>query len=115
MSERQCPEATHIVRGHIREVYTAERESDPGHVDTMYVIEVIVDKVDKGKGLSTDKPLYVRGWKSKLRPAGFDGPTGQNTIPRPFDRVWVYFRADRDGGYDLLEPNGIEIFLEKKA
>jgi hypothetical protein len=43
------------------------------------------------------------------------GPAGQTTIPRVGDAVWVYFRLNRDGGYDLIVPDGIQVFRETKA
>jgi hypothetical protein len=142
MPERQQPEATHIVRGRVIQVYTAEERTVAGKADTPCLVEVAVDKVDKGNGPSTDRPLYVRGWKSKILMDLFDrtvpvptppppavpppplsdrtvitsvpAPTGETRRAFKLDafrgRIWVYFRANRDGGYDLLEPKGIERF-----
>jgi hypothetical protein len=130
MPERQRSEATHIVRGWVHRVYTGEERTVAGKTDTPCLVEVAVNKVDKGKGPSTDRPLYVRGWKSKIPQILFDrtititvlAPPGGPTTERQqtfkeegyHGPVWVYFRANRDGGYDLLEPNGIEIFSVTK-
>jgi hypothetical protein len=32
-------------------------------------------------------------------------------IPEVGDAVWAYFRLRRDGGYDLIVPGGIEVFV----
>jgi hypothetical protein len=115
MPERQREDATHIVRGHVKAVYSAERQMSVEQIDTMYLIEIEVNRLDKGNGPKVDEPLYVRCWKSKDRPGGFKGPAGQTAIPRVGDAVWVYFRLNRDGGYDLIEPDGIQVFRETKA
>ena len=106
--ERRNEEATHIVRGRVKVVYSAEKQTAPGHVDNIYVFEIKVDRVDKGKGPKADEPLYVRCWKSKKRPPGFTGPTGQTMIPKADEHVFLYFKLNRDGGYDLINLQGTQ-------
>jgi hypothetical protein len=106
--EGRNEEATHIVCGRVKTVYSAERQTAPGHVDSIYVLEVRVERVDKGKGPKVDEPLYVRSWKSKKRPPGFTGPTGQTMIPKADEYVFLYFNLNRDGGYDLINLQGTQ-------
>jgi hypothetical protein len=113
--QRRNEEATHIVRGRVKAVYSAEKETAPSYVDTIYVFEIKVDRVDKGKGPKADEPLYVRCWKSKKRPPGSTGPTGQTVIPKVDDYIFLYFKLNRDGGYDLIAVEGTESFPATKA
>jgi hypothetical protein len=97
--------ATHIVFGSVKGVYASEREKEKGV--TYYVIEIEVRRSTKGEGPKEGEVLYLRCWKRNKKS---DDPTvnnGQIQIPPESKRVLVYLRRGRDGGYDILEPNGI--------
>ncbi len=106
--ERLKADATHVVRGRVEQVYTTEREQADGQKDTLYVIEILVDGIDKGEGLKAGELLYARCWKAKDRPKDFKGSLGQLAIPGAGSKVWAYLKHERKGGYDILVPNGIE-------
>lgn len=102
-------QASHIVHGRVVEVYTAQRQKDsPEFVDTLYAIELAVDGVDKGEGIKDGQQIFIRTWKASRRPRGWAGPGGQSQIPRRNQNVTVYL-VNKDGGYDVLIPNGLVI------
>jgi len=53
---RQVEEATHVVMGLVTGVYSAE----PRGVETLYVIEIRVERLEKGDGPKVDEIMYVR-------------------------------------------------------
>ena len=110
---RQVEGATHVVMGVVTGVYSAEPRSplDGSEKGTMYLLEIMIERLEKGAGPKVDELLYVRGVKGKQEPSG---PSGQTTIPRLRDRVRAYMKRDRDGGYDLIMPDGIEVFVATK-
>jgi hypothetical protein len=102
--------ATHIVVGEVRVVYSAERAGErAGFVDRVYCIEVAPSAIEKGEGLKEGRVVYARGWRPAKRPAGWAGPQGQNVIPEAGKRVRMYLVEGKDGGMDLVEPNGVEV------
>jgi hypothetical protein len=102
---RQVQGATHVVMGLVTGVYSAETPAalDVREKGTMYLIEIVVERLEKGEGPRVDELVYVRCEKRN-----------QTTIPRPHQRVRAYMKRDRDGGYDLLAPDGIDVFAATK-
>ena len=108
----RAEQADLIVIGTVKTVYSSEKQVRSGFVDTLYVIELAVEKTEKTKPDAADakplKLLYARTHRAKERPQGWAVPGGQYSIPKAGQRVTAYLKADDDGGYSLLLPNGIE-------
>jgi hypothetical protein len=108
--ERLKEEASHIVVGEVRVVYSAERAGERGgFVDRVYCIEVMPSAMEKGEGLKEGRVIFARTWRPAKRPAGWAGPQGQDVIPEAGKRVRVYLVEGKDGGMDLVGPNGVEV------
>jgi len=105
--------ATAIVTGEVRKIYTAEHSSREGGVDRLYALEVLVSSVEKGAKVQSGRVIYARAWQPAKRPPGTVGDQGQNQIPEPGHRVRLYLTRDKDGGWDLLRPNGVEALTSK--
>jgi hypothetical protein len=102
--------ATHIVVGEVKRVYTSEKAGDrAGFTDRVYAIEVAPSAIEKGEGLKEGRLIYARAWTPDKRPFGWVGGQGQNIIPEAGKRVRMYLREGKDGGLDLVEPNGVEV------
>jgi hypothetical protein len=97
--------ATHIVTGKVTGVYASESDADKGV--THYLLEIEVFSVRKGEGPKDEEVLYARCWKRRERSEDPTVSNGQAKIPAASDRVQVYLKRGKDGGYDVLEPNGI--------
>jgi hypothetical protein len=82
---------------------------------TYYVIEIEVTASLKGDGPKKLEVLYVRCWQRREKSKGPDVSNGQDRIPAVSDRVRAYLKRARDGGYDLLESNGIGQTLNRAS
>jgi hypothetical protein len=98
--------ATHIVVGKVKGVYASQREKERGVTD--YVIEIEVGRATKGEGPKEGEVLYMRCWKRDKKSDDPKVSNGQSRIPPVSQRVLAYLKRGRDGGYDILEPNGID-------
>jgi hypothetical protein len=107
-------QATHILVGDVRAVYTTEKPGERGFTDRLYCIEVVPTALEKGEGLKEGRVIYARAWTPAKRPRGWTGGQGQNVIPEAGKRVRVYLAQAKDGGLDLVEPNGLEVTREGK-
>jgi len=105
--------ASNIVIGEVRNVYVTERTLRKEFTDRLYVLEVLPKEVVKGKALSSGRLIYARTWRPSSRPPGWAGPQGQNEIPERGKRVRLYLARDKEGGWDVLTPNGVEQLPEK--
>jgi hypothetical protein len=120
-AEELRSDATDIVVGEVRFVYAGDAKVEHG-TDTRYCIELAVTTVEKSPADKTatappttapaSKLLYARCWTPAKRPAGWAGPQGQNLIPKPGQRIRLYLTREADGGFDVLEPNGVEAVKE---
>jgi hypothetical protein len=102
--------STHVVWGKVKGVYASVAEKDNGV--TTYVIEIDVRGVQKEppnepKGPKALEVLCVRCWKRKEKSEDPAVSNGQTRIPAVAERVRVFLKRGKDGGYDVLEPNGI--------
>ncbi len=98
--------ATHIVDGIVKGVYACEQGKEKGVI--YYVLEVEVGSVVKGVGPDKLEVLYVRCWQRKEKSTDPSISNGQVRIPAERQSVRVYLKRAPDGGYDILEPNGID-------
>ncbi len=99
-------QASHVVRGKVVQVYSAEKEPRPGFSDRLFAIELNISQTSKGEGLAPEQTIFIRTWQAAIRPRGWVGPGGQSRIPRQGEDVTVYVRGEQ-GAYDALIPNGI--------
>ena len=102
-------QATHILIGDVRAVYTTKKAGERGFTDRLYCIEVVPTALEKGEGLKEGRVIYARAWTPAKRPTGWLGGQGQNVIPEAGKRVRMHLAQAKDGGLDLLEPNGLEV------
>ena len=101
--------ATHIVVGEVKTVYTADKPLDrAGFVDRHYCFEVMPSAIEKGEGLKEGRVIYARARTPAKRPGGGTGGQGQDEIPPAGRKVRMYLQEAKDGGLDLVEPNGVE-------
>lgn len=100
--------AKFIVRGKVEHVYTAERKLADNQTDTIYAIELTVDKVLKVEGAAAGRTIFVKAWKAANRPAGFKGAKGQIDIPARGDIIECHL-AGGPAAFEALNPNGIRI------
>ena len=117
--DRLASTATHVVVAKVAAVYT--RTVREGNYDvTKYVAEVRVETVEKGAGIATVDPLYVRYWtqqwagKADAMPPGTAGHRG---LPKEGARVRIYLAKNaydgfdpnnKDGGFNVIGANGFE-------
>jgi hypothetical protein len=99
-----------IVTGKVQAVHASDYRSpnDRDYVDTVFLVALSVEKVEKGEGIKAGDPLFVRSWKLKKRPKDWVGPSGHGTAPGPGAQVRVFLQGKKDGWYVPLLPNGIE-------
>jgi hypothetical protein len=110
-------EATHIVTGVVKAVYSREVETaqyGKGTLETHYLLEIEVDGVEKGGGLDKGDIVYARCWRLKKHGASgpVPGPSGHFDIPKEGERVRAFLEKGKKGSADrgstLVYPNGIE-------
>jgi hypothetical protein len=97
--------ATHIVTGTVKGVYASEQEKEKEV--TYYVIEIEVRRCKKGDGPKEGEVLYLRCWMRNKKSNDPNISNGQSRIPPVSQRIQAYLKRGRDGGYEILEPNGI--------
>ena len=101
--------STHLVAGEVQTLYVSVSRGDKFE-DTKGVAEVRVTAVEKGDGLEPGELVYARYWRRKWVGEG-QPPTGSNGhrgLPKAGDVVRVHLKRAKDGGYDVLLPNGFQ-------
>jgi len=123
--EQQKAEATHIVKGVVKAVYSREVQTmlyGKGTVETHYLLEIEVQGVEKGAGIEKGDIVYARCWRLKKRGERglVPGPSGHFDIPQPGEMVRAFVAkgkysptAQEDKGLSLVYPNGIEKLKSK--
>lgn len=123
--EQKLKESTHIVNGTVKGVYNRDVETGlygKGTVETHYLVEIEVQNVEKGTGISKGDIVYARCWRIKKHGASgpMPGPSGHFGIPNPGDAVRAFLAKGKygptgqsDNGCAVLYPNGIEPFKAK--
>jgi hypothetical protein len=118
--EQLKAEATHIVTGVVKGVYSREVETalyGRGTRETRYLLEIEVDAVEKGTGIGMGDIAYARCWRLKERGAHglVPGPSGHRDIPKEGERIRAFLAKGKygptgqaDNGWAILYPNGIE-------
>jgi hypothetical protein len=118
--EQQKAEATHIVTGVVKAIYSREVETTlygKGTLETHYLLEIEVQEVEKGAGIEKGAITYARCWRLKKHGASgsVPGPSGHFDIPREGEQVRAFLAKGKyvptgqaDNGFTLVYPNGIE-------
>ena len=118
--EDKAKEATHIVTGVVKAVFSREAETTTygkGTLETHYLLEIEVQGVEKGKGLEKGDIVYARCWRLKKHGAAgaMPGPSGHFGIPSGGERVRAFLAkgpygptGQGDNGWAVVYPNGIE-------
>jgi hypothetical protein len=113
-------EATHIVTGVVKAVYSREVETTSygkGTLETHYLVEIEVRGVEKGSGVGKGDLVYARCWRLKKYGASGEvpGPSGHFDIPKEGDQVRAFLAKGKygptgqaDNGSTVVFPNGIE-------
>jgi hypothetical protein len=100
--------ATNVVTGKVVHVYS--RTTGRGDlVYTHYILELQVDSVEKGQGFNAGEVLYVRCFKRTKSPQPAPpGAAGHRYIPKEGEPVRVFVNRQKDGGYEIAYPDGVE-------
>jgi hypothetical protein len=113
-------EATHIVTGVVKAIYSREVETTSygkGTLETHYLLEIEVGGVEKGSGVRKGDIVYARCWRLKKHGASgpVPGPSGHFGIPKEGEQVRAFLAKGKygptgqaDNGSTVVYPNGIE-------
>lgn len=116
--ERLASTATHVVLAKVAAVYTRVVREQDWNV-TRHVAEVGIEAVEKGEGIATSDPLYVRYWTREWAGRGTPPPStaGHRGLPKEGARVRIYLARNaydgfdpenNDGGFNVIGANGFE-------
>jgi len=106
--ERLLERASLVATGRIVSVNVERVTAEPGFVDSVYTIELAVDRVEKGDSALAGTTVTARTWQPAERPRGWAGPQGQNVTPAQGARVRCFLTGPDKAAYELLTPNGLE-------
>jgi hypothetical protein len=99
--------ASHVFTGKVLKIYSTVDRSSPKWELTYSVAELRVDNIEKGE--HEGRLAYVRFWHKRYTGDGPPEPShyGHRRVPQvgSLARVYVMIEA-KDGGYDVLSPNG---------
>jgi hypothetical protein len=110
--------ATHVIQGKVTAVY--DRQETVGSWRyTRYCAEVLITKVEKGKGLAAKGLVYARYWKRRWVGPGDMPPStnGHRGLPKAGETLRIYLaknaydgfsNENTDGGFNVLGANGFE-------
>lgn len=100
--------ASHVFAGVVLQTYVCTQQKE--EFDYEYgVVEVDVDRVDKGSDIAVRGRTFVKYWKKTWTGDTQNPPPddyGQLDNPRKGDAVQVFARGDRKSGFEALSPNG---------
>ena len=98
--------ATHVCKGRITKIYSTVDRSTPSWEYTYKLAEIQVERMEKGR--HDGRLIYVRFWHRRPldNAAATPGFNGHRDTPRHGASVLVYMREAKDGGYDVIPPNG---------
>ncbi len=111
LTEKELREnATDIVVGKVQKVY-ASTSRDESWETTNYVAEIAVESTEKGKGTRPGELAYARYWHTAWIGTGQLPPHASgHRLVASSDTVRAFLaRSKRDGGLDVLLPNGFEV------
>lgn len=111
-------ESTHVIVGKVLGTYKRLHKEFNGRREARYIIEIEVESIEKGEGVTPKDIVYARAWHIERFGIGgaTPGPSGHNSIPDTGDRVRAYVAhgpyaptAQKDRGWAVVYPNGIAI------
>jgi hypothetical protein len=114
--------ATHVVVGEITAIYTRASKEGP-YSYTRYIAELQVQDIEKGDKIGAGEPIYLRYW-TRFKKVVTPDTNGHRGLPKEGDRVRVYLARDaydgfgdggKDGGLNVIGPNGFEIIPKAEA
>jgi len=123
--EDKKAEATHIVTGVVKAIYSRHAETmcyGKGTLETHYLLEIEVRDIEKGEGIKKGDIVYARCWRLKKHGASGrrPGPSGHFDIPKEGDQVRAFLAKGRygptgqaDNGWAVVYPNGMETLKAK--
>jgi hypothetical protein len=104
-SEEQLQKmSTHVITGTVVRAYSCEEE-DADRVVQRWSIEVRVEKFEKGAAQSAKRVTWLRGWKVVRLKKEIEGGEGV-AAPPIGPRIRLYAAEAKDGGLDVVTPNG---------
>jgi hypothetical protein len=107
-------QSTHVVTGKVESIYTYE-EKDAEWLKTYGVVEIRLERIEKGENLESGHTIYARFWRQTWIGQGVP-PTfaSGHQLPRRDDTIRGYLQR-KDGRFEALLPNGFEIISGTKA
>lgn len=116
-------EATDIVVGKVTEIYTSTPVKNRDSATTNIVAQIEIQEVEKGD-LKQGDLVYARYWEARWTgktPEPPDGSMSFYPAPKKGAQVRVYLGRNvqngqgeqKDGGYNVLLPNGFEVLKPK--
>ncbi len=114
MSDKERTEkASLIARGEITSSNMTVQTLSDG-TNAIYIVNMKVDSLEKGQGISKGDTLIFQYWKADKRPEGWVGDFGQNQILKVGDQVTVYLKLNEKAEMmSLLTPNGFDMHKKK--
>lgn len=106
--ERMTEQSSLVAVGRIAAVNIERITGTPEFVDSIYSIDLLVERVEKGDPSLAGKTIKARTWQPAERPRGWAGPQGQNVTPQKGSRVRCHLTGPQGDTYELLVPNGLE-------
>ena len=114
--EKLAAEASHTVVGKVLGVYKREVVEGRAH-KTRFLVEIEIESVEQGEGLTKGEMLYARAWRMKRYIGQMPpGPSGHSPVPKAGQRVRAHVvhgpyaaTAQKDQGFAVVYPNGIEV------
>lgn len=101
--------ATNVVTGTVTKVYSKDSKLGDTGVFTHYLVEIKVQKVEKGDGIKPEQPLYVRCSRPTKQPGTpIAGPSGHRYIPKEGETIRAFLNRQPDGGFEVVYPEGID-------
>jgi hypothetical protein len=114
--------ATHVVLGRVAQVYFQEGARG---ANQDYVVEMAIEKVERGEGLKAADTIYVSCYRPNPRPPDlkklsererraylFTVDGGHNPPPKKGDRVRVFIKGER-GKYHGIFPDWVEVLAKR--
>jgi hypothetical protein len=91
--------ADFVVTGVVRGVYVRDEKNYHN-----YIVELMLDEVDKGKNIEPRDTFYVSCYKRKASAPPEPSPGGHRAIPKEGQRIKAFVKNDR-GQHNAIYPN----------
>ncbi|HZR71027.1 MAG TPA: hypothetical protein VFB01_18460 [Burkholderiales bacterium] len=104
--------ASVVVVGKVSELNAREERRSRDLEDRKVEIHVRIESIEKlPKASALSGTVTVRGWTASKRPRGWAGPVGVRRLAevKVGQRVRLFLKGSARAGYDIVEPNGLQI------